>query len=243
MNRSFCLFVFLIAATIAACSAARAEEAHAKDTYYLNLADVDLIHVLAPPPAAGSLAAQADLQAVLAAVASRTDAEIKHVQADDKRVVFRFADVMGPEFSAENLPFAAQFFQRVYTDGNIATVAAKNYFKRQRPFVVDPDIKIIVVEKPDFSYPSNHSTFAYEVAILLADMVPEKAAALFDRAADYGHNRIVAGVHFPTDIEAGRIAGSVIDNELLHTARFLGDFERAKSEIRTALRLNTAANQ
>lgn len=230
-------------ATIAACSAAQASEAQAKETYYLNLAHVDLVHVLAPPPAPDTPAAKADLQAVLAAVASRTDAEIKHVQADDKRVVFRFADVMGPAFSADKLPFAAQFFQHVYNDGNIATVAAKDYFKRQRPFVVDPDIKIIVVEKPDFSYPSNHSTFAYEAAILLAGMVPEKAAALFDRAADYGHNRIVAGVHFPTDIEAGRITGSIIDNELLHTARFLADFERAKSEVRTALRLDTAANQ
>jgi acid phosphatase (class A) len=238
MHRSRNLLFSLIAAALAVSSAAKAG-----DTFYLNPDEVDLIHVLAPPPIADSPAATADLQAVLAAVNSRTTAEIEHAQADDQRVVFRFADVMGPNFRPESLPFAAQLFQHVYQDGNAATVAAKAYFKRQRPFVVDPDIKIIVVQAPDFSYPSNHSTFAYEAGILLAAMVPEKAAAIFERAADYAHNRVVAGVHFPTDVEAGRISGSVIDNALLHDAHFLTDFERAKSEVRAALGFNAASSQ
>jgi acid phosphatase (class A) len=236
MHRSHHLFAMLAAAAIASA-------AQAKDTYYLKLADVDLADILAPPSAAGSPAAKADLEAVLAAVASRTDAQIEHAQADDKKIVFRFADVMGANFSAENLPFTAQFFQHVYEDGNAIVDATKAHFKRQRPFVVDPDIKIVVVQAPDYSYPSNHSTFAYEAAVLLAAMVPEKAAPLFDRAADYGHNRIVAGVHFPTDVEAGRISGSVIDNAFLHNDRFLSDFERAKAEVRTALGVHTASDQ
>src|SRR5580700_7753531 len=150
---------------------------------------------------------------------------------------------MGPNFRPESVPLAAQLFQHVYEDGSAATVAAKTYFKRQRPFVVDPDIQIIVVQAPDFSYPSNHSSFGYEAGILLAAMVPEKAAAIFQRAADYAHNRVIAGVHFPTDVEAGRIAASVIDNALLHDAHFRTDFERAKSEVRMALGLNAANGQ
>jgi len=68
-------------------------------------------------------------------------------------------------------------------------------------------------------------------------MVPERASAIFDRAAEYAHNWVIAGVHFPTDIEAGRIAASVIDNALLHNARFVLDFSRAKAEVRRALGL------
>jgi acid phosphatase (class A) len=238
MHRSCCLFVFLIAATLALSPAAKAA-----DAFYLNPADVDLVHVLAPPPTEDSPAEATDLQAALAAVNSRTDAQIKAAQADDQRTVFRFADVMGANFRPENLPLAAQLFQHVYEDGNGATVAAKAYFKRRRPFVVDPEIQIIVVQAPDFSYPSNHSTFAYEAGILLAAMVPEKAAAIFQRAADYAHNRVIAGVHFPSDVEAGRISGSVIDNALLHNDHFRTDFERAKSEVRAALGLNAASSQ
>jgi acid phosphatase (class A) len=238
MHRSCNLFVSLIAAALAVSPAAKAA-----DAFYLNPADVDLVHVLAPPPTEDSPAEASDLQAALAAVNSRTDAQIKSAQADDQRTVFRFADVMGANFRPESLPLATQLFQHVYEDGNGATVAAKAFFKRRRPFVVDPEIQILVVQAPDFSYPSNHSTFAYEAGILLAAMVPEKAAAIFQRAADYAHNRVIAGVHFPSDVEAGRISGSVIDNALLHNDHFRTDFERAKSEVRAALGLNAASGQ
>lgn len=230
------LFVALIATSFS-------PAAMAADTYYISPAEIDLVHILAPPAAPDSPAGKADLQAVLAAMNARTDTEIKQAQDDDQRSVFRFADVMGPEFKTETLPLTAQLFQHVYQDGNAATNAAKGYFQRKRPFVVDPDIKIIVVQAPDFSYPSNHSTFGNEAGILLAEMVPEKAVTIFARAADYAHNRVIAGVHFPSDVEAGHIAASVIANTLLHNPRFESDFAQAKTEVRTALGLTAAGNQ
>jgi acid phosphatase (class A) len=238
MRRSRHAFASLIAVAVIWSAIAQAA-----DTTYLDPADVDLIQILGPPPTEDSPAGKADLQAVLAAMNARNDDEIKRVQADDERTVFRFADVMGPNFRTESIPFATQFFHHVYKDGNAATLAVKAYFKRRRPFVVDPRIKILVVQPQDFSYPSNHSTFAFETGILLAAMVPEKASEIFARAADYAHHRVVAGVHFPTDVEAGRISGSVIDNALLHNVHFRTDFERAKAEIRTALGLKSTSVQ
>jgi acid phosphatase (class A) len=235
-------FIALIAASFAS-SIVVSSAALAADPYYISSAAIDLIHILAPPPTPDSPAGKADLQGVLAAVNVRTDASIKQAQDDDQRSVFRFADVMGPHFKTENLPLTTKLFQHVYEDGNAATFAAKNFFKRTRPFVVDPEIKIIVVQAPDFSYPSNHSTFGNETGILLAEMVPENAVAIFARAAEYAHNRVVAGVHFPTDVEAGRIAASVIDNTLLHNLRFEADFAQAKTEVRAALGLAPSSNQ
>jgi acid phosphatase (class A) len=242
MRRWLLSFIALIAASLAS-AAVVSSAARAADTYYISPSEIDLLHILAPPPPPDSPAGKTDLEGVLAAVNSRTEASIKQAQDDDQRTVFRFADVMGPNFRTENLPLTTQLFQHVYQDGNAATLAAKNFFKRTRPFVIDPEIKILVVQPPDFSFPSNHSTFGNEAGILLADMVPENAAAIFARAAEYAHNRVVAGVHFPTDVEAGHIAASVIDNTLLHNPRFEADFAQAKAEVRTALGLAAAANQ
>jgi acid phosphatase (class A) len=234
-------FIALIAASLA--SSIVVSSAVLAADYYISPAEIDLVHILAPPPAPDSPAGKTDLQGVLAAVNARTDASIKQAQDDDQRTVFRFADVMGPNFKTENLPLTTALFQHVYQDGNAATLAAKNFFKRTRPFVVDPEIKILVVQPPDFSYPSNHSTFGNETGILLAEMVPENAVVIFARAAEYAHNRVVAGVHFPTDVEAGRIAASVIDNTLLHNPHFEADFAQAKTEVRAALGLAASANQ
>jgi acid phosphatase (class A) len=234
---------FALIATSLASLAVALSAAKAADTYYISPTEIDLVHILAPPPTPDSPAGKADLQAVLAAVNARTDASIQLAKDDDQRNVFRFADVMGPNFKTENLPLTTALFEHIYKDGNAATLAAKNFFKRTRPFVVDPEIKIIVVQPPDFSYPSNHSTFGNESGILLAEMVPEKAGEIFARAAQYAHNRVIAGVHFPTDVEGGRIAASVIDNTLLHNPRFEADFAQAKAEVRAALGLAATANQ
>ena len=211
--------------------------ASAAQDYYINPSSVDLVHILAPPPAPDSAAGKADLQAVLDAQRTRTPAEIASAQADAQLTIFRFADVIGPGFKSEKLPFTTKFFERISSDEMQALGAAKAYFNRPRPFVADPKVKPVVRQPANASYPSGHAIFAYVDAIILADMLPQKAAAIFDRAGSYAHNRVVAGVHYPSDVEAGRISGSVIDNVLLHDAHFMADYDKARTELRHSLGL------
>jgi acid phosphatase (class A) len=206
--------------------------------FYFDPSSVDLSRILAPPPLPDSPAGKADLQAVLDAQRTRTPAEVASAEADAQISIFRFADVMGSGFKPENLPFATTFFAHVVSDGRHPIDIVKAHFNRPRPFVADPEVKPIVHEPANASYPSGHATFAYLAAILLANMVPEKTAAIFERAALFAHNRVVAGVHYPTDVEAGRICGSVIGNVLLTDPHFMPDFGKARSEVRHALGLS-----
>jgi hypothetical protein len=43
---------------------------------------------------------------------------------------------------------------------------------------------------------------------------------MFVRAREYGQNRILAGVHYPTDIEGGRIGATVTAAALMQNAAF-----------------------
>jgi acid phosphatase (class A) len=208
--------------------------------YYLAPSQVDLTRVLPPPPSRGSAADKADLRAVLDAQRERTPAQARSAQTDAHLSIFRFADVVGAGFTPGKLPFTAIFFQRLYLDEGPIQAATKRYFDRPRPFAVDPAVHPIAHEPANASYPSGHALFAYMVGILLADMVPEKAPAIFARAALFAHNRVVAGVHYPTDVEAGEIAGSVIDNVLLTEpdgSPFQRDLARARAEVRHAIGL------
>ncbi|HXP97151.1 MAG TPA: phosphatase PAP2 family protein [Telmatospirillum sp.] len=221
---------------------ADAATAIATESRYVTIAQVDLGQILPPPPSPGSLEEKRDVEAVIDASLRRSPLEADHAHADGAISVLRFADVLGEGFSAENMPFAVPFFGQVASDAHAIVGAAKVEFDRLRPFVVDSRVRPIgndieVVAAPRHrsgSYPSGHATFAYVTSVLLAVMVPEKSAEIFTRAAAYAQNRLVAGVHYPTDIDAGRIAGTVIANILLHDSRFLGDFARARTEVRHA---------
>lgn len=217
--------------------------AHANDSYYITPSEVDLNNLLAPPAALGSPQETADLAAVQKAEMDRSAKDSVDAEEDHRRSVFRFADVMGPGFTPQNLPQTAAFFRRLLSDEKRIVAEAKDHFARPRPFMVDSNLSPLVFPKKTPSYPSGHTTFAYVTAIVLAAMVPEKAGPIFDRAATYGYNRVVAGAHFPTDIEAGRIAGTVIASVFFHDPRFLADFDRARQEVRGALGLPALPDQ
>jgi hypothetical protein len=55
----------------------------------------------------------------------------------------------------------------------------------------------------------------YLLAFIMAQIVPEKKQEILDRAADYAHNRVVCGVHYPTDTEASRRMAYAIFGDMI----------------------------
>jgi acid phosphatase (class A) len=213
----------------------------AEDGTYLNPQEIDLTKLLAPPPAADSARQKADFARVMEVQRTRTPDQVARAQEDIHTSVFRFADVLGPQFNEANLPKTAALFLAAQHDAALVAKGGKRYFKRARPFVNNTDVHPTVPTNPKGfygSYPSGHATFGYMAAILLAQMVPEKRAELFARGREFGQNRIVDGVHYPSDIEAGRIDGTLVANALMENPKFQRDFAAAKAELRTALDLH-----
>ncbi len=206
--------------------------ATAKDTvvapYYLRPGTVDLRVLLAPPPEVDSSQQQYDEKKIAEVLASRTDVDMAQVSADAHRSIFVFSDVLGGGFTMERAPLATALFRHVGADTEALIEQAKTYFARPRP----PG-----ASQTHGSYPSGHAAFASCAAILLGQMVPEKRQPLFQRASIFAESRIVAGVHYPSDVEAGWISGTVIAGALLREPRFRADFNAARAEVRRALGL------
>lgn len=87
------------------------------------------------------------------------------------------------------------------------------------------------------SYPSGHAMLGAVHAILLARMVPEQRTALFAEGWDHGRGRLISGVHFPSDVESGRILGTVLVALLERDPAFRADLDASRHEVRGVLGL------
>jgi acid phosphatase (class A) len=75
------------------------------------------------------------------------------------------------------------------------------------------------------------------MAYLLADMVPERRSELLRRGDEYARQRMVCGVHFPSDIEAGRKGAAWLSRRLLADPEYAAEARAAAHELRAALHL------
>ena len=214
-----------------------AGQAAAAEATFLAPGHPDLTKLLAPPPAPSSMEQYGDLAGVLALQKTRTSGQTQQALADDTAGTFGFADVLGPSFSAERLPKVAALFEKIRGDAVVVANAGKDTWNRPRPYTVSTAVEPVGEKPSGSSYPSTSSVVGYLTAIMLANMVPEKSAALYARGREFGYNRVILGVHFPTDIEAGRLAGTVVAAALWENAAFVTEFAAAKAELRQALGL------
>ncbi|RWP90761.1 MAG: phosphatase PAP2 family protein [Mesorhizobium sp.] len=212
-------------------SAAQAEDAQP----FITNKDVDLTMILPPPPANDSAQTKAELGEVLTLQVTRTPEMVASAVADAEENVWRFADVMGPKFNKETLPKFSAFFDRVVATEGAVVDPAKDVWKRPRPHQLSDLVKPAVKLSSSGSWPSGHATVGTMMSIILSDMVPEKRAEIMARASKYAHNRVVGGIHFASDVEMGRISGSVIAAVLLNRDDFKAEYEVARAELRSDL--------
>jgi len=64
--------------------------------------------------------------------------------------------------------------------------------------------------------------------------------SILARAEEYAHNRNVGGVHYPSDVQAGQVAGTVIAAMLFACPAFQSEERAAGRELRAALGLPAA---
>ena len=210
----------------------------AKVSLYLPGPPLDFRALVPPPPSPGSTGALADATAVHQAEKHRSPEQVKEVQRDDREEsMFAFADVLGPGFRASDLPLTAALSQHLRAESSVINPGLKIAFDRPRPFVNDATVHPVCEMPRTNSYPSGHAMVGYLEAFALAQMLPERSEAILHRAAGYAHNRVVCGVHYPTDVEASRTIALALYGALSTSERFQQELDAARVELRRNLSL------
>lgn len=213
--------------------------AFAADAPYLSSKMIDLTAMLPPQPAVGSALEKADIDAVIAAQKAASPERIAAAAYDAEETVYViFGKLIGPKFTPQSMPLTDKLFARIGASEDDVVDPAKPYFGRVRPFLALPnDIKPLVKQTKSGSYPSGHTTRATVEGIILGMMLPEKRKEIWARVDDYAESRVIGGMHYPSDLAAGRQAGVAMAATLLASPSFVADMEAAKTELRQGLGL------
>jgi acid phosphatase (class A) len=171
----------------------------------------------------------------------RTPEQIAHFHSQENLGLAAFNDIMPEWFATEDLPKLKILFKRVGKEAGGPVDAAKDCFKRDRPYVEDSRIEPIGKKDREFAYPSGHSTRGTLYALFLAEIEPDKSDALIERGREIGWNRVIGGMHHPSDIAAGRVLGRAIARALFRSEDFLTELERVKQEYKAAREKHSAA--
>jgi len=240
MRRRSALCLLALAGTMLVAPAAGAADEQPR---FVKDAEIVPSQVLPPAPADDSAAARAELDE-LRRIAAATDADT-FARADydflhEDGTMFQVA--IAPGFDLSKLPATARLLGEVRTDEAYFAAKTKNYFKRSRPWVLDPSLKTCSRdEKPQSSYPSGHATMAFAMGTVLSQALPELSAQIMARAKAYSEERLVCGMHFRADIEGGQTLGTAVALLMLRDPAFRADLDAARAEL-AAAHLTGAAN-
>jgi len=199
---------------------------------------VDFRSLLPAPPSKGSRPPDEDRRVELLQEVS--DDRFRSAAFDSRFTYPRFNEAFGQEIDRRALPHTVHLLNRTLRDVAITTFNAKEHYLRTRPYQ-DTQLKRVCgaakapspVENPKerSSYPSGHSAYGWAVGMVLAKVNPERAEALMQRAAEYGESRVICGMHYPSDVEAGRVIAAAVVSRLAANADFQSDLQRARAEV------------
>ena len=240
--------VTALAALAAGCatlppSTSPAELTHARTGYvigYLKSSELpDSLALLPPPPAAGSAAFAADEDAYRStrklrdtprwALAAK-DADLNFPQAAET-----FSCVLAMPVSEEATPHLNMLLRRLRADASRVNDKAKDHYKRRRPFMHYGEASCTPRDKlKDDSYTSGHASIGWAWALALAEIVPDRIDAILARGLAFGQSRVICGVHWRSDVEAGRVLGASVISRLHADPVFVAQLTAAQNEIERA---------
>lgn len=213
---------------------------------YLSSAP-DITQVLPPPPHKGDALYEADRRVFRATRSMlrspRGELAVRDVAYTMPDLMRDFSCAAGVKLSPETTPATFRLLANADLDTQRANEAAKQTWKRLRPFQIDrgPVCQSKKELAKSFDYPSGHTAHGWTVGLILADLIPSRAPQLLSRARAYGESRIVCGAHNMSAVQASQLGVTVSLQQVRMDPRYREDVEAARAELQTRMTVPGAA--
>jgi acid phosphatase (class A) len=208
------LAMFSVAPPLRALDDTMSQPSHAAKAVEFSFLATGQIHAadILPPPPGTEAERTAAMETVRSVFHNASEADKNAAYAEKKFSVFNFTEAAGNFLVETNLPKTTAFFEKVQKDAEAVTDEGKDFFHEPRPY----------------------STEATTLALVLAELLPEKRDAILAHADLMGWHRVQIARHYPADIYAGRELARAIVRELKKSESFQKEFAEAKAELDAA---------
>lgn len=201
------------------------------ESHYVVSAELSPL-LLPPPPAEGSPAWKKNVEGVLAAQRHISKIDRAAMRDEQHMRLDLMTGVLGQDFTPAKYPRSFALLENVFEDSETITGVDKKYWHTRRPYLTDKRVRLMVDpidQNP--AYPSGHTSASRVVAEILGLLFPDRLAALRTRAESIAQHRIEAGVHYPGDVEGGRLLAMLITGALIKSDDFNNDLADAREEL------------
>ncbi|MGI6361719.1 MAG: phosphatase PAP2 family protein [Bacillota bacterium] len=86
----------------------------------------------------------------------------------------------------------------------------KNIIARDRPFIANPQIKLLIPPLDSFSLPSSHAVSSFAAAFIVRQVNKNLGLIAYIMATIIAFSRIYLAMHYPTDVIIGFLLGTGI---------------------------------
>lgn len=196
------------------------------NTAYAQYDLLDNSDTIGPYPAIGSVEAKEEIEEMLYLQEHRSqeDCDAAELQSSANLETL-FGGKNGSLTNAE-VAKVKKKLRLITIKSGVEIYFVKREFKRPRPYITHPEIKPCIELETSKSYPSGHTTLARVYARLLAIIYPERAAVFQQQGDQAALNRVIGGVHHPSDIIAGKKLGDILADEYLADSKFKRELEK-----------------
>ncbi len=150
-------------------------------------------------------------------------------------IINEFSEPFGVIISEGGTPHIYRLLQNALATCDSVCTLPKAHYMRQRPYAFYNESTLVPGQEESHryngSYPSGHTILGWSAALLMSEINPERQDTLLARGFMYGESRVIAGYHWQSDVDAGRLAASTAYAKLHTSKRFLKEMKLAKKEF------------